>query len=219
MMTVLLSWSSGKDAMLALLRMQEDPNCRIVGLFTTYSASEDEVPIQGTPISVVRLQAQRMGLPLIEIPLPVWPNNLIYTTSVVQALKQSELEFDTLAFGDLFLDGIAEFRRSYLEPHGWHTHFPLMGQPTTELAQEIIARNIETYLVSIDTTQLSGEFCGQRFDKQLLQRLPESADPCGERGEFHTLVVDSPAYTSPLTIEWGDIEQQERFHFQRYTAV
>ncbi|MGL5006652.1 MAG: hypothetical protein ACRC53_04550 [Plesiomonas sp.] len=219
MMKVLLSWSSGKDAMLALLRMQEDPNCHIVGLFTTYSASENEVPIQGTPIHVVRLQAQRMGLPLIEIPQPVWPNNRVYTTSVVEALQQSQLDFDTLAFGDLFLDGIAEFRRSYLEPHGWRTYFPLMGQPTTELAQEIIARNIETYLVSIDTTQLSGHFCGRRFDSSLLNQLPVQIDLCGERGEFHTLVINSPAYTHPLIVKWENIEKQERFYFQRYTAV
>ncbi|MGL5402035.1 MAG: hypothetical protein ACRDA1_17075, partial [Plesiomonas shigelloides] len=112
--------------------------------------------------------------------------------------------------------GIAEFRRSYLEPQGWQTLFPLMGEPTSLLAQEIILRGIETYLISVDTTQLNGEFCGRRFDASLLAELPANVDPCGEHGEFHTLVVNSPAFTQRLDVQSLHIERQERFHFQRY---
>lgn len=214
MKRVLLSWSSGKDSMLTLLRLQEMPDVEVVGLFTTYSG--DEVPIQGTPIRIVQQQAQRLQLPLCTIALPHWPSNEVYKQSVVQGLQQSGLPFDTLAFGDLFLDGIAEFRRSYLEPQGWQTLFPLMGEPTSLLAQEIIQRGIETYLISVDTTQLNSEFCGRRFDASLLAELPANVDPCGEHGEFHTLVVNSPAFTQRLDVQSLHIERQERFHFQRY---
>lgn len=214
MKRVLLSWSSGKDSMLTLLRLQEMPDVEVVGLFTTYSG--DEVPIQGTPIRIVQQQAQRLQLPLCTIALPHWPSNEVYKQTVVQGLQQSGLPFDTLAFGDLFLDGIAEFRRSYLEPQGWKTLFPLMGEPTSLLAQEIIQRGIETYLISVDTTQLNGEFCGRRFDASLLAELPANVDPCGEHGEFHTLVVNSPAFTQRLDVQPLHIERQERFHFQRY---
>lgn len=214
MKRVLLSWSSGKDAMLTLLRLQEMPEVEVVGLFTTYSG--DEVPIQGTPLALVQKQAQLLRLPLCCIALPHWPSNDVYKQAVVQGLRNSGLMFDTLAFGDLFLDGIAEFRRSYLEPQGWETLFPLMGEPTSQLAREIIQRGIETYLISVDTTQLSGDFCGQRFDACLLEELPQNIDPCGERGEFHTLVVNAPAFSHRMDVVPLQREQQTRFHFQRY---
>ncbi|MDA1382217.1 hypothetical protein PCI56_27810 [Plesiomonas shigelloides subsp. oncorhynchi] len=93
---------------------------------------------------------------------------------------------------------------------------PIDGEPTSLLAQEIIQRGIETYLISVDTTQLNGEFCGRRFDASLLAELPANVDPCGEHGEFHTLVVNSPAFTQRLDVQSLHIERQERFHFQRY---
>ncbi len=85
----------------------------------------DEVPFQVTPIDVVAIQAQLVDLPLITIELPeVFPSNEIYQSTIVSALKGSGLSIDAVAFGDMFRNGIADYRRSYIEPAGWECVFP-----------------------------------------------------------------------------------------------
>lgn len=212
---VIVSWSSGKDSTLTLLRLLENADYDVVGLFTTYVGTE--VPFQATPIDVVRSQARLTSLPLVEIPLPeVFPPNEVYQSLVVEAIRNSGLAVEAVAFGDMFCNGIEAYRRSYIEPAGWQCTFPLLGENSQLLAEEILQRGIKTILTTVDTSQLSGEFCGQWFNHSLLARLPDEVDPCGEDGEYHTLVVDAPCFSGQLAIEPLHIDNQGRFHHLRY---
>ncbi|QIL85577.1 adenine nucleotide alpha hydrolase [Vibrio sp. HDW18] len=214
---VIISWSSGKDSTLTLERLRERPDIEVVGLVTTYVG--DEVPFQATPLEVLELQAQLVGLPLIKIELPsIFPSNLVYQSSVVDGLKNSGLTFDALAFGDLFCNGIAEYRQSYLEPAGWQCLFPLMGECSKQLAQEIITRGIQTLVVTTDDEQLSADYCGLWYNAEFLQALPQGIDPCGENGEFHTLVTQAPCMAGRLDLRLAGQDQTERFCYQRYRA-
>ena len=113
MKNIIVSWSSGKDSTLTLERLMDSDQYNVVGLFTTYL--EDEVPFQATPIEVVEMQADLLGLPLVKIALPeVFPSNEQYKSLVVEGLKASDLIFEAVAFGDMFCNGIAEYRRSYI---------------------------------------------------------------------------------------------------------
>ncbi|MGF1725839.1 ATPase [Photobacterium nomapromontoriensis] len=211
-----VSWSSGKDATLTLIRLLNDPNYEVVGLYTTYLV--DEVPFQATPIAVVREQARLVGLPLIEIALPtVFPPNDIYQSLVINGLRQSGLNIEAVAFGDMFCNGIAEYRRSYIEPAGWQCVFPLMGEHSHSLAREIIDCGIRTLVATVDTSQLDGRYCGQWYSHTFIESLPAGVDPCGEDGEFHTLVVQAPCFNGELKLSLTAIDQQPRFHYQRYT--
>ncbi len=132
MQRVVVSWSSGKDSTLTLLRLLEKPEVEVVALFTTYV--NDSVPFQEPPIEIIKLQAQRLALPLIIAELPeVFPENPVYQRVVINALKQSEIEFDGIAFGDIFCNGIEDYRRSFLEPAGIHYFSLLTNQSLTEL--------------------------------------------------------------------------------------
>ncbi|MGL4382045.1 MAG: ATPase [Vibrio sp.] len=214
---VIISWSSGKDSTLTLERLRERPDIEVVGLVTTYVG--DEVPFQATPLEVLELQAQLVGLPLIKIDLPsIFPSNLVYQSSVVDGLKNSGLTFDALAFGDLFCNGIAEYRQSYLEPAGWQCLFPLMGECSKQLAQEIITRGIQTLVVTTDGEQLSADYCGCWYNAEFLQALPKGIDPCGENGEFHTLVTQAPCMAGRLDLLLEGQDKTERFCYQRYRA-
>ncbi len=215
---VVISWSSGKDSTLTLERLLNDPSYEVVGLYTTYVG--DEVPFQVTPLSVVEMQAKLIGLPLISIELPeVFPANDIYQSTIINALKQSNLEIDAVAFGDMFCNGIADYRRSYIEPASWECVFPLMGQSSSDLADEIINLGIRTWLVTVDGHALDSKFCGELYTKELLAALPEDVDPCGEDGEFHTLVTHAPCFKGYLEINKTAIEMGDRFTHQRYKAI
>ncbi|WP_297481161.1 adenine nucleotide alpha hydrolase [uncultured Photobacterium sp.] len=216
--SVIISWSSGKDSALTLWRLMNDPNYEVIGLYTTYVGSE--VPFQATPIDIVKRQAQLIGLPLVLITLPdVFPANDVYQQAIVDGLKNCELQFDSVAFGDLFCNGIADYRRQYIKPAGWECVFPLLGQSSLQLANEIIECGMQTKLVTVDSTQLDIKFCGRWFDYQLLTELAPATDLCGENGEFHSLVVDGPFYQQPLNLKWLGCETDSRFCYQRYTLV
>lgn len=214
---IIISWSSGKDSALTLIRLLQNPDYEVVALYTTHV--ENEVPFQVTPISVVQMQADLAGLPLISIELPtVFPANNEYQSLVVTGLKECGIEFDAVAFGDMFCNGIVEYRKSYIEAAGWECVFPLVGQSSRELAEEIINCGIKTILVTTDGTQLDNQFCGQEYTMQLLSELPVQVDPCGEDGEFHTLVIEAPCFRGSIALSDIRVDEQERFTHLRYQA-
>ncbi|NOI73633.1 adenine nucleotide alpha hydrolase [Vibrio owensii] len=214
---VVISWSSGKDSTLALERLNENQHYQVVGLYTTYV--DEEVPFQATPLEVVQMQADLLGLPLITIELPeVFPSNDIYQSTIVNALQSSGLNVEAVAFGDMFCNGIADYRRSYIEPAGWECVFPLLGEESKALAFEIVERGIQTTLITTDGEVLPPEWCGRWYDKTLIESLPGHIDPCGEDGEFHTLVTSTPSFQGHIELTKLEVEIGERFSHQRYQA-
>jgi diphthamide synthase (EF-2-diphthine--ammonia ligase) len=66
----------------------------------------------------------------------------------------------------------------------------------------------------VDTQQLDGSFSGREYDPSLLHDLPAAVDPCGERGEFHTLSYAGPLFAEPLRLRRGaSILRDNRFQY------
>lgn len=213
-----VSWSSGKDSAYTLFRLSQSQEYEVSALFTTYNSTTGRLPIQGTPIEAVRAQAQAIGLPLIEIDLPENCPNGEYEERVRNALTSRKREFQHLAFGDLFLDGIREYRESFLRPAGFQLVFPLMGIPTTVLSKEIISSGIRAKICSIDSTQLERKFIGRDYNEALLDELPSQVDPCGERGEFHTFVYEGPFFSKTPSVAINSAKDYGRFTFLEMTG-
>ncbi|MGX5175233.1 Dph6-related ATP pyrophosphatase [Aliikangiella sp. IMCC44653] len=194
---VVLSWSSGKDSALALTRLLASPHYKVVGLFTTYV--KEHIPFQEVPLQLVQRQAEAAELPLVLCELPaVFPSNEVYQALVVDSLKQAPLSFSALAFGDIFCNGIKEYRESFIQPAGWQCVFPLMNSQPADLANEVITSGIKAFINCVDTQQLSGEFLGREYDHCLLRDLPAKCDPCGENGEFHTFVYQADFFKQAI---------------------
>ncbi|MFM2588279.1 ATPase [Vibrio sp. TBV020] len=214
---VIISWSSGKDSTLTLERLMDSSQYNVVGLYTTYV--KDEVPFQATPISVLDMQAELLGLPLIKIEMPAaFPPNEVYQSTIIKTLKASSIKIDAVAFGDMFCNGIEAYRRSYIEPAGWDCVFPLLGEDSVLLAQEILQRGIQTLVVTTDGSQLNSSYCGKWYTQEFIDSLPSGVDPCGEDGEFHTLVTHTRSYSGRLELELTHLDKGERFSHQRYQA-
>jgi len=214
MKRVLLSWSSGKDSAWTLHVLRRDPTIELVGLLTTLNTEFQRVAMHGTRRSVLEAQAAAAELPLWIIPLP-WPcTNEIYEQRMADACNRAiEEHIDAVAFGDLFLADVRAYREKQLMPTGLEPLFPLWEIPTDKLAREMIAGGLRAKLTCIDTKQLASSFAGRDFDEALLRDLPPEADPCGERGEFHTCVYAGPMFTAPLQIDPGEIVNRDGFAF------
>lgn len=212
MKRILLSWSSGKDCAWALHVLRQQPGMDVVGLLTTLSSEFDRVAMHGTRRSVLEAQAAAAQLPLWIIPLP-WPcSNEIYEQRMAEACQRAVSErIDAIAFGDLFLRDVREYREKQLAPTGLEPLFPLWENPTDQLARDMIAGGLRAKLVCVDSRQLDPAFVGRDFDSSILRDLPPEIDPCGERGEFHSCAYAGPMFSSPIALEAGEIVNRDGF--------
>jgi len=212
---VLVSWSSGKDSAWALHTLRTQKNHYDVrGIFTTVTPHFDRVAIHGTPRRVLHLQAERLGLPLYEIPIPYPCTNAEYEAAMSAFLDRvreldDNLRVETLAYGDLFLEDIRAYRERTLTDTGFTPIFPIWDTPTAVLAQVMIASGLRAIVTNVSPTgNLDRQHVGRWFDQSFLEGLPEGTDPLGENGEFHTCVVDGPMFDRPITARSGAVVER-----------
>ena len=215
---ILLSWSSGKDSAwtLHLLRRQ---GVQVDGLLTTTNQAFDRVAMHAVRRTLVEKQAAAAGLPLWTVPLP-WPcSNAEYESIMSEVCRKAVTEgYDTIAFGDLFLTEVREYRERTLHGTGLQPIFPVWGLPTTTLAAEMIADGLRAKITCIDPKLLPAALAGSDFDDAFLKALPPGTDPCGEKGEFHSFVYDGPMFRQAVPVSVGEVVERDGFVFADLTS-
>jgi uncharacterized protein (TIGR00290 family) len=210
----LIAWSSGKDSAWALHEMRRAGDCEIVGALTTVTETFGRVSMHGVREELLLAQLASAGLEPIIVPIPYPCPNEVYEARMAAALKDAKAAGVTqVIFGDLFLEDVRRYREEKLASTGIAPVFPLWQRPTDALARDMIDAGVETYLACIDLKQLGKEFAGRRFDHALLEELPVSADPCGEKGEFHSCVVAGPMLSRRIPVAVGEVVEREGFAF------
>ena len=220
MKPTLLSWSSGKDSAWSLHVLRQQSEYEVAGLLTTFNREANRVAMHGVRRALVAAQAQAAGVPLWDIDLPSPCSNADYErimSEVCKSAVQTGIEY--IAFGDLFLSGIRDYREKQLKDSGLKPVFPVWGMPTRELARTMIAAGMRAKLSCVDSKILSPDFAGREFDDQLLADLPSEVDPCGENGEFHTFVYAGPMFQRDLPAEVGEIVHRDQFVFADLTLA
>ena len=214
-MPVLVSWSSGKDSAWALHTLRQQPERYDVrGIFTTVTKTFDRVSIHSTPAWVLKQQAEKLGVPLYEIPIPYPCSNAIYEEAMRKFLAEVEalpehLTAAHFAFGDLFLEDIRAYREDKLKGTGFTPIFPVWEEDTTLLAEKMIASGLRAIITALNPTKVPADLAGRWFDADLIADLPDGVDPLGENGEFHTCVVDGPMFSSPVAAKPGEVVQRD----------
>ena len=208
-----LSWSSGKDSAWSLnvLRAGE---AEVTALFTTVNAAFDRVAMHAVRRELLDAQAWAAGLELnvIEIPHPC-PNadyERIMGAFVAGARARG---VEAMAFGDLYLADIRDYRERQLAGTGIAPLFPLWGRDTRALAREMIDGGLVAHVTCVDPSRLDQGFAGRRFDHALLADLPAAVDPCGENGEFHTFVSAGPMLRQAICVRIGERVERDGFVF------
>lgn len=219
---VILSWNSGKDSAWSLYVLQSQDEVEVVGLFSSLTGPEDDrkVSMHGVDRAVVQAQAEAAGLSLEEFFLPDPCPNEVYEEVMGAFIERvRDRGVALVAFGDLFLEDIRKYREDKLRGTGFEPVFPLWNLDTTKLAQDMIAGGLKAHLISVYTDQLDAKFIGRAFDDALLAELPPGCDPCGENGEFHSVVVAGPMFGAPIDVTLGEVVHDERFCHQRASLV
>jgi uncharacterized protein (TIGR00290 family) len=209
-----LAWSGGKDSALALRELRETSGAPPRALITTVTGDYGRISMHGVRRELLARQARAVGLPLIEVEIPAVCSNEVYEQRMERALAGPLLaDTQAVAFGDLFLADIREYREERLQRVGKEAVFPLWGRDTRALAREFITAGFEAVLVCVDPRQLDPSFAGRPFDAELLADLPAEVDPCGENGEFHTFVHAGPIFSAPILCQVGETVERDGFVF------
>jgi uncharacterized protein (TIGR00290 family) len=211
---VLLSWSSGKDSVWALRALRQRPGIHVAALVTTFNSQADRVAMHAVRRVLVEEQANRAGLPLWAVGLP-WPcSNLEYEERMRLVWQRATAEGITaVAFGDLFLQEVRDYRARQLQGSGLQPLFPVWHIPTDQLSRDLIAAGVKAKVTCVDPKKIAQSFAGHEYDQGFLQALPTGVDPCGENGEFHTFVYDAPVFSRSIGVRMGEVVERDGFVF------
>lgn len=211
---VVLATSGGKDSLLALDALLASGQWHVSALLATLWVGPDGgewIAGHGIPASLLRAQAEALGIPLRPMRIPLGADDARYAAALEESLEQIawlDPLISHLAFGDLFLEDIRAFRERLLSRLGWQALFPLWGQATVRLAQHFLARGWRAVVVAIDPERVPEYLLGREYDRDFLAALPPDCDPCGENGEFHTFVWDGPRFRYPLRLRHHGIRRE-----------
>lgn len=210
---ILLSWSAGKDSAWALHELRCHGR-EVVALLTTTDEGTGRATMQYVRRSLLRAQAEAVGLPLWEVPLPSPCPDEEYERRMGAVIERARREgIGRVAFGDLFLDDIRAYREEMLGGSGVEPIFPIWTEEgdTADLAEQMIEKGLVATITCVDTHQLPARFAGRRFDSELLDDLPRVVDPLGERGEFHTCCHAGPMFDRAIEVVSGETIHDGRF--------
>jgi uncharacterized protein (TIGR00290 family) len=212
---VVLSWSGGKDSAMAAYQLLASQKYEIAALLTTVTEDFDRISMHGVRRDLLERQADSLEIPLHKILIPKVCSNEIYEARMREALDHFKAAGITkIAFGDLFLADVREYRDERLAQAGMTGLYPVWMRDTDELVRTFMGLGFKAILACVDTHAIDASFAGREIDSELLRDLPDSADPCGEYGEYHSFVYAGPIFKCAIACRAGErVLRDERFNY------
>lgn len=204
-----LNWSGGKDSAMCLYEARRQ-GLSIDALVTTLSQATDRITMHGVRRALLECQAASVGLPLHTVLLPEGAGIETYGSAISASNQALRAEgFTQAVFGDLFLEDLKQYRETLYACDGLQTAFPLWQMDTRRLLEDLISLGFKAVVVCVNAALLPPRFCGRIIDASFLHDLPAGVDPCGERGEYHSFVVDGPGFKTAVPYALGELVYQE----------
>ncbi|SFP49374.1 MJ0570-related uncharacterized domain-containing protein [Pseudarcicella hirudinis] len=209
-----MNWSGGKDSALSLYHILQKKEYDVQFLLTTVNDSFRRVSMHGVREELLDLQALNIGIDLIKLRLPETVSMEEYhekMAETMQPLIDSGVKYSI--FGDIFLEDLRRHREERLSKAGLEGVFPIWKRPSMELLEEFWDSGFKTIVVAVNGNELDKSFCGRILDRDFVKELPANVDPCGENGEFHTFVFETPYFKQAIDFEIGETVDKT-YHFK-----
>jgi uncharacterized protein (TIGR00290 family) len=200
-----LFWSGGKDSVLALDRLRRSGQVEVTALITTVNRRYGRVSMHGVREELIVAQARAVGIPLDKMYVGPKSDNAEYVAALKATLASwKDRGLRRVAFGDIFLADLRQWREALLAESGMEGIFPLWQADTRDLAAEFVARGYKAVLCCANDAFLGEEHVGRALDADFFKHLPAGVDPCGENGEYHSFVWDGPVFRAPVAFAPGE---------------
>ncbi|MBC8151935.1 MAG: diphthine--ammonia ligase [Bacteroidetes bacterium] len=200
-----MNWSGGKDSALALWRVLQTNQYQVETLLTSFNETNRRVSMHGIREELIDAQARRLGISQTKLFLPEDSTVDSYQHRMADTLRPLvETGVTHAVFGDIFLEDLRQWRETQLARQSLTGVFPLWKVDSLALLAEFWGAGFATIVVSVNSAHLDASFCGRVLDRQFVADLPSTVDPCGENGEFHTFVYQSPCFNEAIPVSPGE---------------
>jgi diphthine-ammonia ligase len=194
--TAAISWSGGKDSCAAYHRAR--PDFDIIAAITMFNEDGARSRSHGLRPEIVAAQVERLGLQGIGERCSWGTYDEAFARSLASA---SELGVTHVIFGDILFDEHREWAERLSAGSGLTAVEPLWKRSTTDLYREFLSSGTRARIVTVRESKLDASFLGRDLaDDLLADFVARGVDPCGERGEYHTVVTSCPAFSRPLHV-------------------
>ncbi len=192
------SWSGGKDACLALYKMQQIGH-QPKGLLTMMNEDNTLSRAHHLPKAIIQQQADALGLPLLAQPT----SKEAYLKQFQAALQQMKHSGTAhLVLGDIDLQAHRDWQETQGEATQTTPLFPLWQQDHHALVAEFLQAGFQAHIIAIQPQIVPAEFLGKPFNQSTIAELEAlDIDVCAEGGEFHTIVTDGPLFSTPILLD------------------
>ncbi|MCL2640652.1 MAG: diphthine--ammonia ligase [Phycisphaerales bacterium] len=201
-MNFALSYSGGKDCVLALHRMITAGHTP-VALITTVNVDQDRSWFHGIPVALLQAAAGSLKIPLLVCECTADGYAQAYDAGL---LKARQIGADACVFGDIDIDGHRQWNQARCEKAGLDCVLPLWNQNREALVHEIIEAGFKAVIKIIQSDKLGESFLGQSLSLSLIAKMKAlGIDVCGGNGEYHTFVHDGPIFNHPVPFQMGEM--------------
>jgi diphthine-ammonia ligase len=198
-MKTISSWSGGKDSCLACYKaIQQGYDVRL--LLNFISRESKRGCFHGLEGKLLKLQSERIGIPLIQ--KEVSPDMAKYEEEFKAAVNELRgKDVNHMVFGDIYLLEHESWIERVCNDLDIHALEPLWNNSAERIIDELVDLGFKAIIVSCKADVMGKEYLGRTVDKKLAKELKsKNICPCGENGEYHTLVVDGPIFKRPIQI-------------------
>ena len=196
-MNFITSWSGGKDSCYAMMKAVEEGFVPKV-LLNMMNENGKISRSHGLPLAILKQQALQLNVPLEAVPAS-WED---YEVKYIETLKRLKATygFEAAVFGDIDLQAHKDWEDKVCAAASLEAILPLWQQDRLVLVNEMLENGIETMIVSCNA-MMGESYLGRMLTHELAHELQEKGiDPCGENGEFHTMVVNCPLFANAITL-------------------
>ena len=203
-----LMWSGGKDSALALHRAQAR-GLEIARLVSYFDEATGRVRFHATRVEMLRTQAGAARIELHAI-ASSWPEMDRRLREELASLR--ETGFAGVVMGDIHLADVRAWYEERIVNAGLEHVEPLWAEPPAALLREFVETGGRAIVTCVDTTRLDRSWLGRVIDRSFVDEIGlTDVDPCGENGEYHSFVFESPVFTSSVAWKAGDVRDDGRF--------
>jgi diphthine-ammonia ligase len=206
----LCSWSGGKDSCFALMQAISEGHSAAV-LLNVLNEEGRISRSHGIPSHILEAQAAAAGIP-IKLISSSWADYEKKFTAALESLKQ-QYSLSHAVFGDIDLQAHRDWEEKVCAAAALSAVLPLWKKDRRQLVQTMIDSGISCMIVSCNET-MGEKFLGRIITMELVKELEKiDVDACGENGEYHTLVLNCPLFSTPLGVKIHSAQQHEGYWF------
>jgi len=206
-------WGGGKDSTFACYRAMAG-GYDVASLVTFIL---DSWPSLCHPIHLMSLQSKALGIPHLKFNVGE-PYREGYRQSLTRLKEETGIR--GVVAGDIWIAEHKLWYESVCEGLGIDVILPLWGAEPNRILDEFVSQGFRAIFTCVRRPWFSEEWLGRELDNDHVKTVKTLSrenriDPCGENGEYHTMVIDGPIFKEAVEISKFSVEERNRVLFMK----